>query len=100
MYQGEYPTPPEFVDLRTVPVHLINGTMKVKVNAFLDEASSRFYLNSDVTAKLGLEGETRDIAVNVLNDKQEMFSSSVVDFQISSLDGNACKNTSAYTTVE
>ena len=49
--------PLEFVALRTVPVYLINGTKRVKVNALLDEASSKSYLNSDVAAELGLEGE-------------------------------------------
>ena len=39
--------------LQTVTVYLTN---QVKVNALLDEANSRSYLNSDVTAELGLEG--------------------------------------------
>lgn len=47
--------PSEFMALRTVPVYLTNGSKRVKVNALLDEGSSRYYLNSDVAAELGLE---------------------------------------------
>jgi len=32
---------PKFVALRTVPVYVTNGARLVKVNALLDEASSR-----------------------------------------------------------
>ena len=88
----------EFVALRTVPVYLINGTKRVKVNALLDEASSKSYLNSDVAAELGLEGEPCELTVNVPNDNQEKLHSSIVDFQISSLDGKTIEETSAYTT--
>ena len=90
--------PLEFVALRTVPVYLINGTKRVKVNALLDEASSKSYLNSDVAAELGLEGKPCELTVNVLNDNQEKLHSSIVDFQISSLDGEMIEETSAYTT--
>ena len=52
-------TQPRFVVLRTVPVFLKNGNRRIKVNALLDEASTKTYLNADVTAELGLS--SRDI---------------------------------------
>ncbi|KAL9980916.1 hypothetical protein ACROYT_G009558 [Oculina patagonica] len=45
-----------FVALRTVPVYVTNHHRRIKVNALLDDGSSRTYLNSDIAAELGLEG--------------------------------------------
>lgn len=90
--------PSEFVALRTLSVYLGSGMKRVKVNALLDEASSRSYLNSDVAAELGLEGKPHERTVNVLNDNQEKLDSSIVGFKISSSDGKVCKAVSAYTT--
>ena len=66
----ELTVPSEFVALRTVPVYLASGGRQVKVNALLDEGSSRSYLNSDVAAELGLEGKPHELTVKVLNDNQ------------------------------
>ena len=90
--------PLEFVALRTVPVYLASGGRQVKVNALLDEGSSRCYLNSDVAAELGLEGRPHELTVKVLNDNQEKLNSSIVEFMINSLDGRVHKQASAYTT--
>ena len=89
--------PSKFVDLRTVPVYLASGRRQVKVNALLDEGSSRSYLNSDVAAELGLEGKPHELAVKVLNDNQEKLNS-IVEFTINSLDGRVDKRASAYMT--
>ncbi len=62
---------PSFVSLRTVPVYLSNGRRHIKVNALLDEASTKTYLNSDVAAELGLHGDAQELTVNVLNGRQE-----------------------------
>ena len=88
----------EFVALRTVPVYLTSGKRTLKVNALLDDASSRSYLNSDVAAELGLEGRPHQLTVNVLNDNQERLDTKIVEFTISSLDGKVSKSASAYTT--
>ena len=56
MAQNEYR--PGFVALRTVPVVLRNGTRTLKVNALLDDSSTKTYLNADVAAELGLQGQT------------------------------------------
>ena len=42
------------VALRTVSVYLKNGDRKLKINALLDDASTKTYINADVAAELGL----------------------------------------------
>lgn len=84
--------------LRTVPVYLTSGKRKVKVNALLDDGSSKNYLNSDIAAELELEGSPHELTVNVLNDNQEKFETTVVEFKVSILNGRVSKLASAYTT--
>ena len=40
--------------LRTVPMIVKNGGRKLKVNALLDEASTKTYIDADVVTELGL----------------------------------------------
>lgn len=56
-----------FLALRTVPVILKNGNRAIKVNALLDEASTKTYINADVASEHGLQGISRKVTVNVLN---------------------------------
>ena len=51
----------DFIALRTVPVILKNGGRSLKVNALLDEASTKTYLNTDVAVELGLHGRTEKV---------------------------------------
>ena len=44
------------IALRTIPVYLKNGNKRVRVNAVLDDASTKTYVNVDVTAGLCLKG--------------------------------------------
>ena len=88
---------PDFVALRTVPVVLSNVTRTLKVNALLDDASTKTYLNADVAAELGLQGQTEKVTVNVLNDKVETFETKPVTFKLESLDGNISMSVNAYT---
>ena len=66
---------PRFVALPTVPVFLKNGNWRLKVNALLDEASTKTYFlkNADVAAELGLQGHPQSVTVNVLNGQTETF---------------------------
>ena len=89
---------PSLIALRTVPVIVKNGNKKMKINAVFDEASSRTYINGDVAAQLGLEGESQEMKINVLNDNQETMTTSKVDFTIESLSGTVRTNATAYTT--
>ena len=77
------------IALRTIPVHSKNGTRKIKVNALLDDASTKTYINSDVAAKLGLQGQLQRVNVSVLNGRIETFETSPVECTIESLDGTS-----------
>ena len=88
---------PKFVALRTVPVYVKYGARCIKVNALLDEASSKSYLNSDVAAELGLEGSPHELTVSVLNGHHTALDTSSVEFVINSLDGSTREAISAYT---
>ena len=57
----------EFTALCTVPVILRNGNRSLKVNALLDDASTKTYVSEEVTAELGLRGKLETVTVNVLN---------------------------------
>lgn len=87
----------DFIALRTVPVILRNGDRSLKVNALLDEASTKTYLNSDVAAELGLHGRTEKVAVNVLNGQIETFETKPVSFNLVSIDHKVNMNVTAYT---
>ena len=60
-----------FIRLRTVPVILKNGDRSLKINALLDDVSTKSYVNADVAAELGLHGTTEKMTVNVLNSQVE-----------------------------
>ena len=55
------------IALRTVPVYLKSGNRKLKVNALLDDTSTKTYVNADVAAELGLQGHPQRVNVSVLN---------------------------------
>ena len=88
---------PRFVALRTVPVFLKNGNRKIKVNALLDKASTKTYLNAEVAAELGLHGHPQSVIVNVLNGQTGTFETMPVDVELESLDGNVKTTISAFT---
>ena len=58
---------PDFLALRTIPVMPKSGVRSLQVNALLDDASTKSYINADVAAELGLQGKTEQVTVNVLN---------------------------------
>lgn len=69
----------------------------MRVNALLDDASTRTYINADVAAELGLHGKLQKITVGVLNDKTESFETMPVEFQIESVDGRTKTKVEALT---
>ena len=89
---------PKFVALRTVHVILKSGNRRVEVNTLLDDASTKTYLNSDVAAELGLQGNCQRVTVNVLNGRTETFETMPVEFEIGSLDGCFIRRISAFKT--
>ena len=60
-----------FLSLRTVPVIVKNGDRKFKVNALLDKASTKTYINCDGAGELRLQGIPRKVTVNVPNGQTE-----------------------------
>ena len=87
-----------FVALRTVPVILRNGNKVMKVNALLDDGSTKTYINADVADELQLVGESQQVTVNVLNGQCETFKTRPVDVQLQSVDGAVDIKVSAFTT--
>ena len=85
------------VALRTVPVFLKNSYRRIKVNALLDDASTKTYLNADVAAELGLQGHPQSVTANVLNGQVETFETMPVEVQLESLDGNVKVTISTFT---
>ena len=83
--------------LRTIPVYIRNGNRKLQVNALLDDASTKTYLNADFAADLGLQGCLRKVNVSLLNGKVETFETSPVECVIESLDGKSCSKMTAFT---
>ena len=63
----------EYVALRKVTVVIKNGTRRMVVNAVLDDASRKTYINSNVAAELGPQGKNRRVIVNVLNVQTDSF---------------------------
>ena len=88
---------PNHIALRTVPVMLRNGDRSLKVNALLDDGSTKSYINADVAAELGLQGKTEKIMVNVLKSQVETFESKPVEFELESLNGGVNMTVNAYT---
>ena len=87
-----------YLGLRTVPVILKNGNRSLKVNALLDEASNKTYINTDIATNLGLDGRTENVRVNVLNGQIETFETQSVSFELQNIDQTINLNVTAYTT--
>ena len=86
-----------FIGLRTVPVILKNGERSLKINALLDDASTKSYINADVAAELGLQGRTEKMTLNVLNGQVETFQTKPINVEVKSITGNVSTMVSACT---
>jgi len=53
----------EYLPLRTAPVILKNGSKSVRINALLDDGSTRSCIKEDVAECLGLERELVSLCV-------------------------------------
>ena len=67
-----------------------NGGRKLKVNALLDEASTKTHINADVAAELGLQGWSQKVTVNI-------FETMPVKVELESLDGSVKTAIKAFT---
>ena len=77
------------IALRTIPVYLKSGNRKLKVNALLDDASTKAYINADVAAELGLQGHPQKVNVSVLNGQVETFETTPIECALESLGGKS-----------
>ena len=71
-----------------MPVILKNGEWSLKINALLDDASTKSYVNTDVTAELSLQGRTEKMTVNLLNGQVETFETKPINIEFMSITGN------------
>ena len=85
------------ISLRTVPVLLCKGHRRIRVNAVLDDGSTRSYVNEDVACALGISAAPQNIAVSVLNGQLGKFESQLVDFELESVSGNTKLPVTAWT---
>ena len=67
--------------LKTIPVYLKSGNQKLKVNALLDDASTKKYINADVASELSLQGHPQrvNISVHVLNGQVEAIETTPIE---------------------
>ena len=77
---------------------LKNGNRAIKVNALLDEASTKTYINADVASELGLTEISWKVTMNVLNGQTETFETMPADVELESLDRSVSKTVSSFTT--
>ena len=70
----------------------------MRINALLDDGSTRSYINEDVADCLGLEGEPVSLSVRLLNDTTTSLRSRSVQFDLESCDGRVRKTVAAQTT--
>ena len=73
-----------------------NGNQSLRVNALLDDASTKTYINHDVAAKLGLQGEKEMVMVNVLDGNVEAIETMPVKLTLESVNGRASTSVTAY----
>ena len=84
--------------LRTAPVVVKNGARKIEVNDLLDDANTKTYLNADIAAELGLEGDVQLVNIYVLNGQVETFETVSVELGLESVDGSIDLKMEAFTT--
>jgi hypothetical protein len=78
---------------------LKNGNRRAKVNALLDDASTKMYMNVDVVGELVLQGQVQKVTVNVFNDKVESFETMHNEVRLQSLNGQTDTTITAFTTI-
>ena len=86
---------PDFCVLQTVPVIVKNGNWSIKLNALLDDASTKTYINADIAAELDPSGQVE--SVNVLNCNIKAFETMPVSFELQSVNGRVSQKMSAFT---
>lgn len=81
-----------------MPVIISSENKKIKVNALLDDGSTKSYINADIIAELGIQAEFKKVKVNVLNGKTEVFETMPVTVTLESLNEQYKTEMNAFTT--
>lgn len=76
---------------------VINGKMKVTVNALLHNASTKMCISSDIGEQLKLMGAAKQVSKNVLNNQVKTFETAPLQFSLASVNRKFNKRVSAYT---
>lgn len=69
------------------------------VNALLDDANRKTYINGNVAAVLGFQETVQQITANVLNGGEDSFQTTPVEFDPESVDGKTNARISAFTAI-
>ena len=80
----------------TVPVIIKNGNQRRKVNALLDDASDKSYINESIAEELGLYGPVNQHNVCVINGHVNSFQSMEVTVNLESVEGDIDVTLQAY----
>ena len=76
-----------------------NGAKSIVVNAFLDDGSTRTYINSSAAAELQiLTGRSEEITVGTMGGARRNFSTEEVSFVVESMDGKMSQAITGFTT--
>ena len=87
----------EEIVLRTVLVVLKNGNREMVVNAFLDDGSTKTYVNADVATELSLEGTVEQYQVRLLNGNCENSETIPTQMELKSLESKTKAKINAFT---
>ena len=85
------------IGLRTVPVVLKSGSSQVKINALLDDGSTKTYINSSIARELGLQGDRSNVRVGLLNDTVQNIDANRVEVGLGSVDGRVDSSINVFT---
>ena len=88
----------EYLPLRTIPVIVKKKHKSLRINALLDDGSTRSYIIEDVADCLGLESEPVSLNVQLLDDATASLKSRSVRFDLEGCDGGVKKAVTAQTT--
>ena len=89
----------EIISLRTIPVMIKHMGKSIKVNALLDDASTKSFISMEIANALGMAlNNNTQMQVNVLNGATESFETASVDFEVQSLDKRMTTKMNAFTT--
>ena len=73
-----------------------NGWRRLILNSLLDDASTKTYINGNVTDELELEKTVQKITVNV-NGEEDFFQTMPMEFDLQSVHGKTNARISAFT---